>query len=85
MNKLFITVLVVLAFLGCQKSYWNQTDQITFNQDCREAGYTKISCDCVVLCLQNEYLNYEAALNKILSEELSEELNLCIQKCNDNY
>ena len=85
MNKLFIMVLVVLAFLGCQKSYWNQTDQITFNQDCREAGYTKISCDCVVLCLQNEYLNYEAALNKILSKELSEELNLCIQKCNDNY
>ena len=81
MNKFYLK-LIILCLLGCKSSYWDQSEQVLFNQECVEAGYEKQSCDCVVLCLQNEYLNYKTALNEILTKELSEELNFCIQQCN---
>ena len=81
MHKFYLNLMIVFL-LGCKSSYWNQSEQILFNQECIEAGYSKIKCDCVVLCLQTEYVNYETALNEILNKELSEELSLCIQNCN---
>ena len=81
MHKFYLNLMIV-CLLGCKSSYWNQSEQILFNQECIEAGYSKINCDCVALCLQTEYVNYETALNEILNKELSEELSLCIQNCN---
>ena len=81
MNKFYLQ-LIILCFLGCKSSYWDRSEQILFNQECIEVGYSKISCDCIMLCLQNEYSNYETALNKIETKELPDELNLCMQNCN---
>ena len=81
MNKFYLK-LIILCLLGCKSSYWDQSEQVLFNQECVEAGYEKQSCDCVVLCLQNDYSNYKTALNEILTKKLSEELNFCIQQCN---
>ena len=51
MNKFYLK-LIILCLLGCKSSYWEQSEQVLFNQECVEAGYENQSCDCVVLCVQ---------------------------------
>ena len=75
-------IIIFLFMIGCENSSWNKGDQENFNQDCIQAGKLDKHCDCLLRCLINEYSSYSEATKIISSEKISDQLSICIERCN---
>jgi hypothetical protein len=76
------TILVIgVLCVGCQSSSWDKNEILAFNNDCIEAEQTAETCHCLLRCLMQEYTSYRLAGKKIASQNMSEELNVCIEIC----
>jgi hypothetical protein len=74
-------IIISIFILGCQDSQWSPKEQSTFNNDCMQAKQSVEECSCLLKCLAEEYLDYNTAINRIASQQASEELMLCVEQC----
>ena len=81
MQKHFIILIIyIVCTVGCDKG-WANEEKHDFIANCLAMNGTESECECVLACLEKEYIAYNEALNNIEKKELSKECKACIEKC----
>ena len=80
MKYFLLLFLFIICTIGCNNS-WNQKDQNLFMNDCLAENGAKKVCSCILNCLENQYTNYEAVLQKLPASKIQKELNQCLKNC----
>ena len=77
----YLLIIIIICLLGCQSSSWSTKAQNEFNNDCIQAKQSVEVCNCLLSCLTEEYVDYNAAIHNMTSEQISTQLMQCIAQC----
>ncbi len=74
---------MMILLVSCNKAHWSTIDQQNFLNDCVQAykgEEPERVCECILNCIENEFENYEKAIQKILIHTPIQ-IEECAQEC----
>ncbi len=73
-------MIYMVCAIGCAKG-WSNEEKNRFINDCLEIEGNSEVCECVLICLEKNYQNYQSALKSIPNIPISTQTQFCVSKC----